>query len=108
MRYCCSTSCGRYAVGVARKSTKKIAISFDEWNVWYHQEEDPIKASGGRWDKAPRLEEDVYTVADAVVVGNLLISLLRNTDRVQSASQAAGSSARSWRDRWCASHRASG
>ncbi len=76
------------AVGVARKSTKKIAISFDEWNVWYHQEEDPIKASGGRWDKAPRLEEDVYTVADAVVVGNLLISLLRNTDRVHSASQA--------------------
>ena len=76
------------AVGVARKSTKKIAISFDEWNVWYHQEEDPIKASGDRWDKAPRLEEDVYTVADAVVVGNLLISLLRNTDRVHSASQA--------------------
>ncbi|MFD7309627.1 alpha-N-arabinofuranosidase [Promicromonospora sp. NPDC059942] len=76
------------AVGVARRSTKKIAISFDEWNVWYHQEEDPIKASGGRWDKAPRLEEDVYTVADAVVVGNLLISLLRNTDRVHSASQA--------------------
>ena len=76
------------AVGVARKSSKRIAISFDEWNVWYHQEEDPIKASGGRWEQAPRLEEDVYTVADAVVVGNLLISLLRNTDRVHSASQA--------------------
>jgi len=76
------------AVGVSRKSTKKIAISFDEWNVWYHQEEDPIKASGGRWEQAPRLEEDVYTVADAVVVGGLLISLLRNTDRVHSASQA--------------------
>ena len=76
------------AVGVARGSKKKIGISFDEWNVWYHEEEDPITASGNRWDVAPRLEEDVYTVADAVVVGNLLISLLRNSDRVHSASQA--------------------
>jgi alpha-N-arabinofuranosidase len=25
------------AVGAARKSAKKIAISFDEWNVWYHE-----------------------------------------------------------------------
>ncbi len=76
------------AVGAARQSSKKIAISFDEWNVWYHEEEDPIAASGNAWEVAPRLEEDVYTVADAVVVGNLLISLLRNSDRVHSASQA--------------------
>ena len=76
------------AVGAARKSGKRIAISFDEWNVWYHEEENPRIAAGGRWQEAPRLEEDVYTVADAVVVGNLLISLLRNSDRVHAASQA--------------------
>ncbi len=34
------------------------------------------------WPVAPRLLEDVYTVADAVVVGNLLISLLKHADRV--------------------------
>ena len=34
------------------------------------------------------LLEDRYNVADAVVVGNLLISLLRHTDRVHSASLA--------------------
>ncbi len=37
---------------------------------------------------APVLLEDKYNVADAVVVGNLLISLLRHTDRVHSASLA--------------------
>lgn len=76
------------AVGAARQSRKKINISFDEWNVWYHEEHDPAVINGGKWPQAPRLEEDVYTVADAVVVGNLLISLLRHTDRVHGASQA--------------------
>lgn len=76
------------AVGVEKKSKKQIAISFDEWNVWYHEEHDPAVITKGEWPVAPRMEEDKYTVADAVVVGNLLISLLRNTDRVHSASQA--------------------
>ncbi|PWD51264.1 alpha-L-arabinofuranosidase [Serinibacter arcticus] len=76
------------AVGAARKSRKRINLSFDEWNVWYHEEEDPSVVTGGAWPHAPRMEEDVYTVADAVVVGGLLIALLRNTDRVHSASLA--------------------
>ena len=75
------------AVGAARKDSKRIGISFDEWNVWYHEDESKLP-KGEDWPQAPRLEEDVYTVADAVVVGNLLISLLRNSDRVHSASQA--------------------
>ena len=37
------------------------------------------------WPVAPRLLEDVYSVADAVVFGNLLISLLRHADRVTAA-----------------------
>jgi alpha-N-arabinofuranosidase len=37
---------------------------------------------------APRVIEDEYSVADAVVVGNLLISLLRHGDRVTAACQA--------------------
>jgi alpha-N-arabinofuranosidase len=76
------------AVAAERKSTKRIGISFDEWNVWYHAEENPAVLTGGAWPEAPRMEEDCYTVADAVVVGNLLIALLRNTDRVHAASQA--------------------
>jgi len=40
------------------------------------------------WRHAPRQLEDVYTVADAVVVGNLLMTLLKRSDRVTSASLA--------------------
>jgi alpha-N-arabinofuranosidase len=40
------------------------------------------------WPEAPRLIEDTYTVADALVVGTLLITLLRHADRVKIACQA--------------------
>ncbi len=75
------------AVRARRRTTKRVHLSFDEWNVWYHEDESKLP-KGDDWPQAPRLEEDIYTVADAVVVGNLLISLLRNSDRVHSASQA--------------------
>ena len=78
------------AVGAERKSTKKINISFDEWNVWYisrYNDVDKITDLES-WPVAPRLLEDSYSVLDAVVVGNLLISLLKHADRVTSASLA--------------------
>ena len=37
---------------------------------------------------APRLLEDIYTAADAVVFGDLMITLLKNADRVRAASLA--------------------
>jgi len=75
------------AVGAALQSRKRINISFDEWNVWYQKR---FHDSGvpKDWPFAPRLLEDVYTVTDAVVVGGLLISLLRHSDRVPIACQA--------------------
>jgi alpha-N-arabinofuranosidase len=75
------------AVGARLKSTKKINISFDEWNVWYLSrfQKAPLPKE---WEVAPRVIEDQYNVADAVVVGNLLISLLRHSDRVTAACQA--------------------
>nr|NLD39835.1 alpha-N-arabinofuranosidase [Actinomycetales bacterium] len=76
------------AVAAGTKSTKEIGISFDEWNVWYIDRDPSRPPTGDDWPVAPRLLEDNYSVADAVVVGNLLISLLRNTDRVWSANQA--------------------
>jgi len=75
-------------VGYKLKSKKKINISFDEWNIWYldeHRESDEVN---DEWRYAPRQLEDVYSVADAVVLGNLLITLLKNSDRVTSASLA--------------------
>ncbi|WP_084128820.1 alpha-N-arabinofuranosidase [Demequina sp. NBRC 110055] len=76
------------SVAIAKKSSKRVHISFDEWNVWYHDLDSPTIPKGDDWPVAPPLEEDNYSVADAVVVGNLLITLLRHTDRVHSASQA--------------------
>ncbi|MBB1484423.1 alpha-N-arabinofuranosidase [Tessaracoccus sp. MC1865] len=76
------------AVGAARKSDKKIGISFDEWNIWYQDRTPSRPPTGDDWPVAPRLLEDNYSVADAVVFGNLLISLLRHTDRVWSANLA--------------------
>ena len=71
-------------------SSKTINISFDEWNVWYTDRYSTIDKIEGleNWPVAPRLLEDAYSVADAVVFGNLLISLLRHADRVTSASLA--------------------
>jgi alpha-N-arabinofuranosidase len=76
------------AVRAARKADKRINISFDEWNVWYQHRAESRVPEGDDWPVAPVLLEDRYTVADAVVVGNLLISLLRHTDRVHAASLA--------------------
>ncbi|WP_309711034.1 alpha-L-arabinofuranosidase C-terminal domain-containing protein, partial [Pseudolysinimonas sp.] len=77
-------------VAALKGSDKRIGISFDEWNVWdidrYHV--DDKRTAIDDWPVAPRLLEDSYTVADAVVVGGLLISLLRHADRVTAASLA--------------------
>ncbi|WP_329112505.1 alpha-N-arabinofuranosidase [Streptomyces sp. NBC_01353] len=73
-------------VGARLKSTKKINLSFDEWNVWYQRRPDPHPVED--WQEAPRILEDVYTVTDAVVLGSLLIALLRHADRVSVACLA--------------------
>ncbi len=77
-------------VKALRGSEKTINISFDEWNVWYHSRYAEVDRITGvdEWPVAPRLLEDVYSVVDAVVFGNLLVSLLRHADRVTSASLA--------------------
>ncbi|GCE77518.1 arabinosylfuranosidase ArfA [Cellulomonas biazotea] len=76
------------AVRAHKKVDKRIHISFDEWNVWYQKRAESKPPTGDDWPVAPVLLEDRYNVADAVVVGNLLISLLRHTDRVHAASLA--------------------
>ncbi|MFC8342550.1 alpha-N-arabinofuranosidase [Streptomyces sp. NPDC057280] len=75
-------------VGYKKRSSKKINISFDEWNVWYQKEHEASDEVNDEWRHAPRQLEDVYSVADAVVVGNLLMTLLKHSDRVTSASLA--------------------
>lgn len=77
------------AVGGKKHSRKKLNLSFDEWNVWYHSaEQDKQILAQNRWGKSLHLLEDVYNFEDALLVGCLLITLLRNSDRVKIACLA--------------------
>ncbi|WP_433201239.1 alpha-N-arabinofuranosidase [Dactylosporangium sp. CS-047395] len=74
-------------VGAKLHNRKKLKVSFDEWNVWYQSRlQHDLDRRG--WVEAPALIEDDYTDTDAVVVGDLLITLLRHADRVGVACQA--------------------
>src|SRR4051812_39400408 len=75
-----------YARAVGRHK-KPMMLGFDEWNVWY-QGRFPGEANLPVGEPAPRLIEDRYSVVDAVVVGDLMISLLRHADRVRIACLA--------------------
>ena len=75
-------------VAAARGSSRRLQISFDEWNVWYLDAPEDKITGLDTWPVAPRLFERRYTVLDAVVFGGLLISLLKHADRVASASLA--------------------
>ena len=67
-------------------SEKTINLSFDEWNVWFHSNEQDKKIAP--WQIAPPLLEDIYNLEDALVVGCLMITLLNNSDRVKIACLA--------------------
>lgn len=68
-------------VKAKRRSKKKINLSFDEWNVWYHSNEADEKLE--KWVNAPHQLEDIYNFEDALLVGSMLITLLRHADRVK-------------------------
>lgn len=74
------------SIKAKKRSTKQINLSFDEWNIWYHTLESDNKIE--KWQKARPLLEDSYNFEDALVVGCLLITLLKNSDRVKMACLA--------------------
>ncbi len=77
------------AVGAKKRSKKKLGLSFDEWNVWYHSnEQDGEIIKQDKWNRALPLLEDVYNFEDALLVGSMLITFLRNADRVKVACLA--------------------
>ena len=69
-----------------KRSPKKLWLSFDEWNVWYRTTRGD--AVDGHRQEAPHLLEEVYNLEDALLVGGLINSLLRNADRVKLACLA--------------------
>ena len=91
----CSLDMDRFIKSVAaicdyvkaiKRSNKTVYLAFDEWNVWFHSNENDKKVE--KWQVAPPLLEDVYTFEDALVIGCLLITLMKNADRVKLACLA--------------------
>ncbi len=69
-----------------RRSNKTLWLSFDEWNVWYRAR--GPKEDDGQRQVAPHLLEEIYNLEDALLVGGLLNTLLRHSDRVRVACLA--------------------
>lgn len=74
------------AIQGKKHAKKKVHLSFDEWNVWFHSNQQDAELPS--WTQAPPMLEDVYTHEDAVLVGLMLIMLLKNADRVKIACLA--------------------
>lgn len=69
-----------------KRSPKKLWLSFDEWNVWYRARD--AEAMNGHEHEAPHLLEEVYNLEDALLVGGIVNTLMRNTDRIKIACLA--------------------
>lgn len=74
------------AVRAKKKGKKRIQLSFDEWNVWYHSNEQDKELE--EWGTAPHQLEDVYNFEDALLVAGMMITMLRHADRVKTACLA--------------------
>jgi alpha-N-arabinofuranosidase len=77
--------------GTQRNRIRSACTSLQTgWTRWCNERFEKVDKIHGvdNWPVTPHLAEDAYTVADAVVVGNLLISLPKRADRVTSASLA--------------------
>jgi alpha-N-arabinofuranosidase len=69
-----------------KRSPKKLWLSFDEWNVWYRARSGD--ALNGHEKEAPHLLEEVYNLEDALLVGGIINTLMRNADRIKIACLA--------------------
>ncbi len=76
------------AVAARRRSRRRIGLSVDEWNVWHQARNRHSRPRDADFEHAPAIAEDEYDLADALMVGGLLLALLRHADRVRIACLA--------------------
>ena len=69
-----------------KRSPKQLWLSFDEWNVWYRERTGD--AVDGHRQAAPHLLEEKYNLEDALLVGGIVNTLLRNANRIKIACLA--------------------
>ncbi|HTN57145.1 MAG TPA: alpha-L-arabinofuranosidase C-terminal domain-containing protein [Protaetiibacter sp.] len=74
------------SVGARLGSTKRIQLAFDEWNIFDPRRFGPAPDA---WvPTGSPISEGVFDATDAVVVGDLMVTLLNNCDRVGIAALA--------------------
>jgi alpha-N-arabinofuranosidase len=71
------------AVSARLNSARRLQISLDEWNVWSSAAAASPVGQIREISHAPRITEDTYQALDAVVLGDLIISILNHADRVR-------------------------
>jgi alpha-N-arabinofuranosidase len=76
------------AVAARRRSSKRIMLSFDEWNVWHRTRRNKAVRVKPNWPVAPSILEEIYNMEDALAFGGCCISLLNHADRVRTACLA--------------------
>jgi alpha-N-arabinofuranosidase len=68
------------------RSKRTMMLSFDEWNVWYHNRQTDKDLMRDRpWEVGPPVAEEAYNAADAIAVGSMLLTLMRHAGRVRMA-----------------------
>ncbi len=73
-------------VKACKRSKHQVKISFDEWNVWYHERKsDAQRMKEWGWPHAPVLLEDIYNFEDVLQVGCILNTFIRRSDIVRIA-----------------------
>jgi alpha-N-arabinofuranosidase len=75
-------------VAARKRSSKRVMLSFDEWNVWYRTRRTPADRVEPGWPVAPPILEETYSMQDALVFGGMCLSLLNHADRVKAACLA--------------------
>ncbi len=70
-------------VKAKKRSNHDVYLSWDEWQVWNFS-----APTTGKWDEAPHLAEEIYTLEDALVVAQWLNVFLRRAHVLKIACVA--------------------
>lgn len=74
---------------VIRKSRKKINIAVDEWGVWAVSDKNVQReVERNPWQIAPAISEQIYTMEDTLLFASMMMTMLKNADRVKIACQS--------------------
>jgi alpha-L-arabinofuranosidase len=76
------------SIAAKRRSSRRIMLSFDEWNVWYRTRRNRAERVRPGWPVVPPILAEVYSMEDALAFGGMCISLLNHADRIKVACLA--------------------